>query len=116
MLKCKAKLLVDDPTDSASLLVHDEELLRRVLRISDAEWGSLVGEVRRSGEMVHTSKRRKRSTTPSSNSTLSDSDFALAVICDSARRTRLFSFRCRCRMFQNDDEDEIKLFALKFFD
>lgn len=114
-LKCKAKLLVDDPTDSASLLVHDDQMLRRVLRISDTEWESLVREVRRSGEMVYTrSKRRKRSATQSST-LLSDANLALAVICDSARRTRLFSFRCRCRLFQNDDEDEIKLFAIKVF-
>ena len=112
MLKCKAKLLVDDPTDSASLFVHDEGMLRRVLRISDAEWESIVREVRRSGELVRKSKRRKRSKMAWSEPS-SEANDALAVICDSAKHTRLFSFRCRCRLFQNNDDDEIKLFAIK---
>ena len=89
--------------------MHDDEMLRRVLRLSEGEWESLVREVRRSGELSYKSNRRKESA-PSS-----EASEALAVICDSAKRTRLFSFRCRCRLFQNDDGDEIKLFAIKVF-
>ena len=119
-LKCKAKLLVADPTDSASLFVHDEKMLRSVLRFSDAEWDVIAGEVRRSGEMTHSSKSRKTLSGKRSASTGREHDWtlnaastALSIICDSATRTRLFTIRCKCRLFHNDVSDEIKLFAIK---
>jgi hypothetical protein len=112
VLKCSAVVCVEDPSDSAQLVINDGEQMRRVLGLSVYEWERILVKSLREGELLYLAKS---DSAPGSGGGAS----GLSIFCDLVGQTKLLNFHCKCRVIASKapesdrpQSDDLKLYCV----